>query len=110
MPESMHRSICRRASAALVVPTLVKGSLPPKVMVPMVMVEPFKPERPSVRYSMGIVLRFDGRAEREGRCEWHGKSDFSDKYSTKTRLRIVASPDSTTHPLRVWHEQSYKRR
>src|SRR5882724_7448403 len=56
MPESMHKSIWRAASAAVVVPTLLRGSLPPKVMVPMVMTETLRPERPSVRYSIWDFL------------------------------------------------------
>src|SRR5690606_7007179 len=46
----------RRASARSVLPVLAKFPAPPKVMVPMVRTETFRPERPSVRYCM--VLPF----------------------------------------------------
>ena len=51
-PWSTHRSIWRVAPSTSVAPSLENPPLPPKVIVPMVIVETFSPDRPSVRYSM----------------------------------------------------------
>src|SRR5262249_39402353 len=55
MPASMQVSMMRSASDRSELPTAANGPLPPKVMVPRVNVETFKPERPSVRYSMSVL-------------------------------------------------------
>ena len=45
---------------------LGERSLPPNVMVPMVRVETFRPERPSVRYSIGVFLLIGWSARKMG--------------------------------------------
>src|SRR3954452_2948502 len=51
-PASRQRSICRRAAATSRLPTGVAHPVPPKPMVPRVIVETRSPDRPSCRYSM----------------------------------------------------------
>src|SRR5690349_20122435 len=52
MPASMQVSMMRLASERSELPTAANGPVPPKVIVPRVNVETFRPERPRVRYSM----------------------------------------------------------
>src|SRR3569623_3216002 len=60
MPTSRHMSTMRLAWATSVLPHLLKNSpLPPKVPVPKLSTGTLRPERPSCRYSIAVLLGYD---------------------------------------------------
>src|SRR5271156_3561471 len=70
-PASMARSIWRRAPSRSVDPTLAKAPVPPNVMVPKVSVDTLSPERPRVRYSIGITLMLIGAPKSRNTASTH---------------------------------------
>src|ERR1700754_369554 len=102
MPESMQRSIIRRASSRSVLPTAANAPAPPKVMVPMVSVETFSPERPRVRYSIVDPRNYidDGTSARmslgvcgkiQTACDLlrkHGSITFADRREDQRSCRL----------------------
>ena len=95
-PASSAISICRRAPSRSVAPTLRNLPRPPNVIVPIVSFEMRRPERPSCRYSICVLLEV-----RLENARAYGSGARGPRYGRSTILPRVCRCSSSRNASRT---------